>query len=315
MAQVSVIIPVYNVEKYLSRCLDSLLAQTFADFEVICVNDGSTDGSGQILEEYAQKDVRIKVLTQKNQGQSIARNKGLDIAIGEYVYFVDSDDFIHTQTLEILLAVAQKTKSPVIAFPETKKYCADKININCLKYVTYTNPLKQLLKNVASSSVVWNKLYSAEIVKNFYFIEGIYFEDWPWVTCLFSKIERYTEVPYKFYYYNTSNESTVRSVWTVRKLQNYATGIKTVTTYFQQPMFKKYWPTVRKKRIIASIKMMINKTYKENINQEGLDKALLQILRDLKRNKSFYWRELPLKVLFRLFKIKLRNLEKNNGKI
>jgi glycosyltransferase involved in cell wall biosynthesis len=87
MPKISVIIPVYNTEKYLSQCLDSVLTQTFQDFEVICVNDGSTDGSLAILEEYAKKDPRIIVLTQVNQGQSVARNEGMNQIHGEYVCF------------------------------------------------------------------------------------------------------------------------------------------------------------------------------------------------------------------------------------
>ena len=211
--------------------------------------------------------------------------------------------------------MAQKTKCPIVALSETKKYYADRINIKDLKYMIFANPLEQLLKNIASSSVVWNKLYSAETIKEFYFIEGICFEDWPWTTCLFAKIEKYAEIPYALYYYNTSNESIMRSVWTVQKIQNFVTGIETVRAYFQKPIFAKYWPMVRKKRISASIKMMINKTYHENINQEELDETLLQVLRYLQKEGCFHLCELSLKVLIRLFRIKLRNWRKNDGKI
>ena len=92
MPKVSVIIPVYNVEKYLKQCLDSVVNQTLKDIEIICVNDGSTDNSLEILEEYAQKDNRIIIISQENQGQSVARNIALEKATGEYVGFVDSDD-------------------------------------------------------------------------------------------------------------------------------------------------------------------------------------------------------------------------------
>ena len=92
--KVSIVIPVYNVEKYLRRCLDSILAQDFADTEVICVNDGSTDTSPSILEEYAARCPNIRVLTQPNRGLGAARNAGLDAADGEYIIFVDSDDFL-----------------------------------------------------------------------------------------------------------------------------------------------------------------------------------------------------------------------------
>lgn len=99
---ISVIIPVYNVEKYLSRCIDSVMEQTYKYLQVILIDDGSTDCSGQICENYAAKDVRIHVIHQKNQGVSAARNKGLDTAKGEYVTFVDSDDFISKDMIERL---------------------------------------------------------------------------------------------------------------------------------------------------------------------------------------------------------------------
>ena len=91
---ISVIIPVYNVEKYLHRCLDSVIAQTYQNLEIICVDDGSIDDSGKICDQYAVRDARIKVIHQENQGLSAARNKGLDAAEGEYIAFVDSDDYI-----------------------------------------------------------------------------------------------------------------------------------------------------------------------------------------------------------------------------
>ena len=91
--KVSVIIPVYNAEKYLRQCLDSVVNQTLRDIEIICVDDGSTDGSIEILREYEQKDSRVKVLCQKNQYAGVARNNGLSHASGEYVFFMDSDDY------------------------------------------------------------------------------------------------------------------------------------------------------------------------------------------------------------------------------
>ena len=99
MPKFSIIIPVYNVEKYLVECLESIVNQSFKDFEVICVNDGSTDNSLEILQKYAENDERFKVLNQENQGQGIARNNALNIANGEYILFVDPDDFIELNML------------------------------------------------------------------------------------------------------------------------------------------------------------------------------------------------------------------------
>ena len=102
MVKFSVIIPVYNTEKYISKCLDSVLAQTYTDLEVICVNDGSKDNSAQIIDEYAKKDKRIKIINQNNQGVSVARNTGIKEAIGDYIVFVDSDDEIKPNMLELI---------------------------------------------------------------------------------------------------------------------------------------------------------------------------------------------------------------------
>lgn len=98
----SIIIPVYNVEKYIQACLDSVLGQSFSDWEAICVNDGSTDRSDSILEEYAAKDDRIRVITQPNSGTATARNTGLRVAEGDYIFFLDSDDWLEPDSLRIL---------------------------------------------------------------------------------------------------------------------------------------------------------------------------------------------------------------------
>ena len=103
MRQVSIIVPVYKVESYLSRCVESILAQTYTNFELILVDDGSPDNCGAICDEYAKKDERIHVIHQKNGGLSAARNSGLDIASGEYIYFVDSDDYIEPNLLETVI--------------------------------------------------------------------------------------------------------------------------------------------------------------------------------------------------------------------
>lgn len=102
---ISVIVPVYNVEKYLSRCIDSVLMQTFTDFELLLVDDGSPDNSGMICDEYALKDVRVKVLHQENKGLSGARNAGIENSVGNYVVFIDSDDYVKDNYLCNLLQI------------------------------------------------------------------------------------------------------------------------------------------------------------------------------------------------------------------
>ena len=106
--KISIVIPIYNSEKYLGACLASVLSQTFKNFEIICVNDGSTDTSADILEAFRRQDARINVYTQSNQGLSMARNNGVKKSNGEYVYFLDSDDTLHPQALEILYYLITK---------------------------------------------------------------------------------------------------------------------------------------------------------------------------------------------------------------
>ena len=111
--KISIIVPVYNVEKYLERCLDSLINQTLKDIEIICINDGSTDNSSEILKEYAKKDSRIIIINQNNQGISVARNNGMNKAKGKYIGFVDSDDWVDLDFFEKLYKAAEKHNAQI----------------------------------------------------------------------------------------------------------------------------------------------------------------------------------------------------------
>lgn len=122
MIKVSVIIPVFNVEKYLEECLDSILAQTLKEIEIICVNDGSVDHSLQILKKYERFDDRIIVLDQVNSGQSVARNKALEYASGKYVYFMDSDDLVVSRMLEETWEICERDNLDVLFFSGTSFY-------------------------------------------------------------------------------------------------------------------------------------------------------------------------------------------------
>lgn len=114
--KISVVIPVYNVEAYLRECVDSVLAQTLQDYEIILVDDGATDSSGAICDEYARQDARIRVIHQPNGGLSAARNTGLDAATGKYIYFLDSDDYIRQDSLKLLFNLAEQEHADVVFF-------------------------------------------------------------------------------------------------------------------------------------------------------------------------------------------------------
>ncbi len=166
MPKVSVIIPVYNVEKYLQQCLDSIINQTLADIEIICINDGSTDSSLAILEEYAKKDARIKVINSENKGSSAARNIGMEAAKGDYIGFIDSDDWIDSNFYETLYNAAISKNADIartfydynyLDRVEEEKYFNDIVRAAVEK----NRDLKINEHNV----VIWNAIYKSELLK------------------------------------------------------------------------------------------------------------------------------------------------------
>ena len=184
---ISVIIPVYNVEKYLAECVNSVLAQTYTDWEIILVDDGATDSSGAICDEYAAKDPRILVIHRENGGLSAARNTGLKAARGEYVYFLDSDDYIEPHSLEQLADTARRERADVVFFDGYVFFdeCEDDDSVS--RYIrkdTYPRQngrkiLLQLLENgeyrTAVPLMIFRKDYLLE--NNLWFLEGVIHED------------------------------------------------------------------------------------------------------------------------------------------
>ena len=178
MVQISIVIPVYNIEKYIVECLDSILNQTFTDYEVICVNDGSKDSSLNILNAYAEQDSRIKVISQKNGGSGTARNNGLSLAKGKYVQFLDGDDYFEPEMLEKLYNLAENYNAEISVCSSRKVDDSGNItesrNPNSPINLSKT-PLKKVFsyKNFPNDifgmigSMPWNKLYLRELlVKN-----------------------------------------------------------------------------------------------------------------------------------------------------
>ncbi|MBR3148449.1 MAG: glycosyltransferase [Alphaproteobacteria bacterium] len=174
MPKVSVIIPVYNTEKYLSRCLDSIVNQTYKDLEIICINDGSTDDSLKILKEYAKKDKRIKIITQKNQGLSVTRNVGLENITGQYISFIDSDDYVDLDYYECLVNLMEKNNADVVMCG-MRIVDNDVVSKNTTPNMTTNNFIKKI-QNLPNGSTC-DKLFKADLFKNLTFPVGKYYED------------------------------------------------------------------------------------------------------------------------------------------
>lgn len=180
---ISVIVPVYNMEKYLRKCLDSIAGQSFRNIEIICVNDGSTDSSLDIIKEYASKDGRIVIVDKKNGGLSSARNAGLDIARGEYISFVDSDDWIEARTYNTVLKEISDADVVVFGTNVTGDYLMDKRSADDEYYrVKYSG--RQVLTDemrLNTDVSAWNKLYRRSIIEKGHlrYPEGRLYEDYP----------------------------------------------------------------------------------------------------------------------------------------
>ena len=213
-SMVSVIVPVYNIATYLNKCVDSILSQSYENIEVILVNDGSTDNSGKICDAYAIKDNRVIVIHKNNQGVSSARNDGLTIAKGEYISFVDGDDYCHQNMIQILIN-------------EMKKYDADLIicNINSVwndgrveVHGNYENKIFNEIKNFGNyfadyygiSNIIaspWNKLYKKEIVCTFK--DGMnYGEDLIFVFDCLRKCKKILTINQPLYNYQHFNDTS-----------------------------------------------------------------------------------------------------------
>ena len=220
--QISVILPVYNVEKYLSRCIESIIRQDLNNIEIICVNDGSTDRSLNILQDYAKKDKRIKIVSQKNCGLGCARNTGFKHARGNYILFVDSDDFLSENVLKDLYSNAVSNDSDLVIFKfntydeVTGKYSRygiplDKKFKNC-DFNNFTFTYRDMKDRVMNSYIsAWGRLYKKEFIDehDFSFPVSIAYEDVLYQIRCYLYAQRISFTPDHVYNYRVSNTDSI----------------------------------------------------------------------------------------------------------
>ncbi|MBS4212689.1 glycosyltransferase [Neobacillus rhizophilus] len=225
--KISVIVPVYNVEKYLSKCINSIINQTYTNLEIILVDDGSTDNSGDICDCYASKDTRIKVIHKENGGLSDARNMGLGVATGGYVNFIDSDDYIHEKFHEVLMKLISSHNADIAQcdylkiYEETDPEISD-IGNNQFEKVTVLNNIEALnqLYNNLIKGVVWNKLYKRDLFKDIRFPKGkIHEDDFTTYKLLFNS-NKIIITSYQLYYYLQRSNSIMGSKFNAKHLDS-----------------------------------------------------------------------------------------------
>lgn len=258
MPKISIVVPIYNVEKYLARALDSILSQTFGDWEAILVNDGSPDRSAEIAEEYVNRDARFRLIHRENGGLSAARNTGMKYITGEYVMFLDSDDFLHPQAMELCLTAAERDNSDMVAYTYDHIYRPLNLVLHFLhlgdstpRYRRYENPdfivtediFRYATEYVRPKGIdkrwavkhcyVWKCLYRASLIKDISFVEGTYFEDLPWWGEVLKRVERTTILNLPLYFYYPNPRSYLFSTSEDGKIESLTKVIAIARTIFQ----------------------------------------------------------------------------------
>lgn len=208
----SIIVPVYNIEEYIKRTLESIIANQFCDYEIIFINDGSTDGSEQILKQFIGKN--IFVYYQKNQGLSAARNLGLQKAKGKYIIFLDGDDCITNNMLSSLYNVISKNKCDLYIFGRINNYNNKKNIPYKLSSKIFNSPNDYLYTSLSNSTFrtnVWDKVYCREIIKenNLQFVEGLLYEDMLFLLQYLSHCSIIETIPTEFYLYTMANNTSI----------------------------------------------------------------------------------------------------------
>lgn len=272
----SVIIPVYNVEKYLRKCVDSVLAQDIADMEVILIDDGSPDNSGAICDDYAEKDTRVKVIHKKNEGLSSARNAGLDIARGKYITFVDSDDYVLPNTYRPNLDYMENhPKVDCLQFPivydEKIKYARIFKQHNKDRTFIGEEVFLHWWSGKDINHFVWNKIYKREMWKDSRFASGAFIEDAMIVPYLVQRCQRLHISLKGGYFYRYTEGSLLNSAWTEKK---YLDCFMSKYLMWERINESEYMNTAKIKSYLVTIRWLAICSHKGFLNCSDYDSFL-----------------------------------------
>ena len=274
-SKISVIVPIYNVEKYLSKCIDSIINQTYTNLEIILVDDGSPDNCGIMCDDYSLKDNRIKVIHKKNGGLSHARNIGLEIATGDYISFIDSDDYIHKEFYEILISLIVKYNAD-IAQCEFLKVYEEGIN-NSNNYKSYIDEKIIMLsnnealnnlynKNCVNTVVVWNKLYKKQLFKNIRYPKGKIHEDEYTTYKVLFNASKVVLTSRQMYYYLQRSSSIMGEEFNIKRLDRLDAYFGQVLFYNDKKMFK--LEEKAKIKFEGLIRASMSKVWKSNLDNK-----------------------------------------------
>lgn len=218
---ISVIIPVYNVQPYLERCVSSVCSQTYSNLQIVLVDDGSTDESGSLCDKLSEADSRIQVIHKDNGGLSDARNAGLEMAKGEYISFVDSDDWLEPEFFELLLCAILRFSADIAGCEYRRCSVMEPFDHSSEegRFIAYDRitAMEGLIVNQIQQ-VVWNKLYVKSILRGLRFEKGKYHEDEFWSYQVFARIRKYVSVDYVGYHYFQRTDSIMGEKYSLKRL-------------------------------------------------------------------------------------------------
>ncbi|MGP4106337.1 glycosyltransferase family 2 protein [Virgibacillus sp. L01] len=305
--KISIIVPIYKVEQYINKCIDSILAQTFTDFELILVNDGSPDICGEICDSYSEADSRIKVIHKGNGGLSDARNAGINVSEGEYIGFVDSDDYIHEKMYETMLNNALTYSSDVVIcdfFDVNENESTNKLNLDekyQLMHLTNLEALEQLYKSKPGIYVyAWNKLYKKHLFNNIRFDKGRIYEDEFITHKILFKSNLITYISCCLYYYVKRTDSILNSPFTIKRFDK-VYALKERAEYFKnkkQPYL--FYLTSKKYLEVFFWNYFAAKSSLTNVKKDlrVLKRTLYFSLIDLIRNPLLGWKSKVALIIF-----------------
>ena len=297
---ISVIVPVYRVEKYLERCVKSILSQTYKNLEVILVDDGSPDQCPAICDAWAEKDARVKVIHQENKGLSGARNAGIDAASGEYLAFVDSDDYVSPHFIEELYQLLQDTGCAIgqCRFSYVKGDGLVEEGDSAFCIYRGESLMEQLYgpeEKATCFVVAWNKLYRAELFKEtgIRYPEGRIHEDEATTYRLFHEAKKLAFLDRALYGYYTENGGSITSVFSAKRLQ-WLTAHEERIAFFKKNGYEKLLPAAYRKLCDACITFYFRCTEQVK-DAEELKKELRKRLEAYRADGAAWIAALPLK--------------------
>lgn len=219
---ISVIVPIYCVEQYINRCIESLINQTYSNLEIILVDDGSPDNCPRMCDDWAKKDSRIKVIHKENGGLSDARNAGMDIATGDVICFIDSDDWIDLKFFEAMFNVMQGDESDIVScgvkWVDEDGDLLRLVSVNEHEILNTHDSMQELLHDGKLKQHVWNKLYRRNVIENIPFEKGKYHEDVFWSYQVIGQAKKISVIPDSFYNYVQRTDSIMGESYSPKRL-------------------------------------------------------------------------------------------------